>query len=424
MRIRPTTTSSGAQPPVADVSAEAGETPAGPVMQSAVASSTSWGGFDISKRVARVSSARSAAGSDTDPMTHVNFLASKELLGRGSPSEGYNKASAYAAGLFQKYGLEPLFPKDKSGNGYFQTFSMFSFGDIELHGQDSHGHGFAPRRAPVMGRERFESGFFLDGLDASDKADILERLGSRGVGFAGRPKLNAESLARAGVAAGEVQNVGGIIRGTGPRKDEYLVFMAHLDHVGGRPERFHPGADDNASGSGTVLSALAALQQAAKDGKLDRSIIVLLTAAEEKGLVGSSYFVRNRPGAKEKIIEPLNADMLGRGPLEKMAFYSSGKSIVKGALLEANTALGANGFSVVEQNLSPFRDRQDGASFARAGFPQTFAFEGLLPNGDLHEDYHQPTDTPDKIIRDNGGKKLERFRDLLTDTLIRASNIK
>lgn len=401
-----------------EVSAKTGAVSA-QAQSTAKAPEAAWS-FDISKKVARVQSAAAASGGDTDPMTHVNYLASKELLGRGSPSEGYNKASVYAANLFKKYGLEPLFPNDKSGNGYFQTFSMFSFAEPELHG---HAHGFAKKGTRQVGREAFESGFFLDGLTKDDQAAILARIGSKGVGFAGKPKLTVASLARAGIAGGDVQNVGGIIRGTGPRKDEFIVFMAHLDHVGGTAQRFHPGADDNASGSGTVLASLAALQQAAKDGKLDRSVLVLLTAAEEKGLVGSQYFVRNLPVAKDKIIEPLNADMLGRGPLEQMAFYSSGKSIVKGALLEANAALGANGFSTVEQNLNPFRDRQDGASFARAGFPQTFVFEGLQ-NGDLHEDYHQPTDTPDKIIRDNGGKKLERFRDLLTDTLIRASNTK
>ncbi len=361
------------------------------------------------------------ANPDADPMTHITYLASAELRGRGSPSEGYNAASQYATNLMKKYGLEGVNSGDPSGNPFYQTFDLFGF-DIVPH---LHIHG-----RPTIGPQLFQYGFYLDDTTTKDEHDAIRKQHGhrlpRSGGFSGN--LSVDALKRAGMAASPVQNVIGVVRGTGPQANEYIVLMAHLDHIGARGNTINFGADDNASGSGTLLAALPQLQELQKAGKLNRSVIVLLTAAEEKGLVGSRYFIKHPlPGIPVTAIKGCyNVDMCGRWELERMSLGGgSGSGFMRDAVLKANEALGANKFTTVNRDIDQFEQRQDGWNFTQAGIPTVFAFEGLSNprgGGDLHSDYHQPTDTVDKIIRDNGGNKVRRFRDLTAEVARIASN--
>ena len=199
---------------------------------------------------------------DAEPMKHVEYLASPELLGRGSPSEGFDKASAYMVDLMKKYGMEGANAGDPSGNAFYQTFDLWS---LRNGGDGAH---LAKRG---FGRDLFEGGFYLDDtVDSAEREIIRESCRAHGIGDYDdkkglRDELTPDTLRRAGLEAQKVQNVMGIMRGTGPQKDEYIVLMAHLDHLGGTPQRFFPGASDNASGSGTnaaLLPMLADLQKA------------------------------------------------------------------------------------------------------------------------------------------------------------------
>ncbi len=108
-------------------------------------------------------------------------------------------------------------------------------------------------------------------------------------------------------------NVVGLLEGTDPgMKNEYLVIGAHLDHVGSQAgEIFAPGANDNASGSAAVLE----IANAFLEGKVKpkRSIIFVLFASEELGLIGALHFVNHPPVALEKIVGMLNLDCVGSG---------------------------------------------------------------------------------------------------------------
>ncbi len=395
----------------------------GPALQSgqgvaAMASSLERSG---AKGVAPVGGLKVAANPDADPMTHITYLASAELRGRGSPSEGFDAASKYAANLMKAYGLEGVNTGDPSGNPFFQTFDLVGF-DIQPQ-LNIHGH-------PTLGPKLFQHGFYLDDTTTKDEHDIIRREHGhrlpRNGGFSGN--LTLDALKRAGIAASKVQNVVGVVRGTGPQANEFVVLMAHLDHVGARGNTIYFGADDNASGSGTILSTLPQLQELQKAGKLNRSVIVLLTAAEEKGLVGSRYFIKHPlPGVPLSAIKACyNADMLGRWQIDRMSLGGGRKAGFLGDIvMKANESLGERKFAVVNADIDQYESSQDGYNFTQAGIPTVFAFEGLSNpkgGGSLHEDYHQPTDTVDKIVRDNGGDKVRKFRDLTVEVARLVSN--
>ncbi|MBI4811102.1 MAG: M20/M25/M40 family metallo-hydrolase, partial [Ignavibacteriales bacterium] len=108
-------------------------------------------------------------------------------------------------------------------------------------------------------------------------------------------------------------NVIGMLEGSDPiLKSEYLVIGAHLDHVGSQAgEIYAPGANDNASGSAAVLEIAEAFVEV--NIKPKRSIIFVLFASEELGLVGSRYFVEHSPIPLDKITAMINLDCVGYG---------------------------------------------------------------------------------------------------------------
>ncbi len=113
------------------------------------------------------------------------------------------------------------------------------------------------------------------------------------------------------------RNVVGVLRGShAKRGDEYLVIGAHLDHVGtqGRSDGAHvmfPGANDNASGSATLLGLAEAF--AALPERPRRSVIFVLFAGEEQGIDGSRWFADHPPVPLDKVVAMLNVDCVGHG---------------------------------------------------------------------------------------------------------------
>lgn len=108
-------------------------------------------------------------------------------------------------------------------------------------------------------------------------------------------------------------NVIGLLPGNDPLlKDEYLIIGAHMDHVGAIGNKvLYPGANDNASGSAAVLE-LARMFSLQRDS-IKRSVIFVLYACEEKGLVGAEYLAAHLPVPKEQIVAVLNMDCIGYG---------------------------------------------------------------------------------------------------------------
>lgn len=190
-------------------------------------------------------------------------------------------------------------------------------------------------------------------------------------------------------------NVVGILEGTDPSlKHEYVVFSAHLDHVGitpGQPDSINNGADDDGSGTVGLLELAEAFTR--KKAATKRSLIFLNVSGEEKGLWGSAYFAAHPPVPIDQVVTNLNMDMIGRNwpdTVETIGMTFSSLGPMLDSVAAANPKLNmtpVNDLSPEERRLF----RSDHYNFARAGVPILYFTSGH------HPDYHQVTDSPDKI---------------------------
>lgn len=119
-------------------------------------------------------------------------------------------------------------------------------------------------------------------------------------------------------------NVIATVPGRDPKfKDEVVVVAGHFDHFGIRDYKGVPtlisGADDNASGAAAVLELA---RKVGENGGFDRSVMFILLAAEEEGLVGSKYFTHSLPLPRGEVVSMLNFDMIGRyAQCDSLEFY-------------------------------------------------------------------------------------------------------
>lgn len=199
-------------------------------------------------------------------------------------------------------------------------------------------------------------------------------------------------------------NVLGILPGT-DLKDQYLVITAHYDHEGSRGDSvIYYGADDDGSGTVSIIELAEAFMKAKKEGKGPRRSIVFMTvSAEEKGLQGSAYYGDNPVYPLDKTTANLNIDMIGRiDPARKVGdstnyVYIVGDDKLSSELrpisLEANKKVKLELDYKFNEPNDPMRIyyRSDHYNFAKHGVPIIFFFNGT------HADYHRPSDTPDKI---------------------------
>ncbi|HEX7050510.1 MAG TPA: M28 family peptidase [Longimicrobiales bacterium] len=194
-------------------------------------------------------------------------------------------------------------------------------------------------------------------------------------------------------------NVVAVLPGSDPAlRDTYVVFSAHMDHVGvGRPDAtgdsIYNGADDNASGTSALLEVAEAF--AALDVPPARSLLFLAVSGEEKGLLGSSYFTDHPTVPLDAIVADLNVDMIGRNAPDSIVVIGQEYSSLGPLVHEVAAAHPDLGLTVSE-DLWPeerFFFRSDHFNFARKDIPALFFFAGT------HEDYHRPSDEPEKIDR-------------------------
>ena len=164
---------------------------------------------------------------------------------------------------------------------------------------------------------------------------------------------------------GEARNLLAYIPGSDPRlKDEFIVICAHLDHCGKWP-LFTPGSNDNASGTAVVLTAARAL--ASFPVKPQRSVLFILFAAEEMGLLGSEYFATHLPTLVKKIKFVINLDMVASGEgifVMRLKNYPAVEPVFHQAVETLNLQANLSGNQVLEN--IPFSDY---ASFVNKGFP-------------------------------------------------------
>lgn len=199
-------------------------------------------------------------------------------------------------------------------------------------------------------------------------------------------------------------NVIGYLEGS-DKKDEYVFITAHYDHLGKRGDSvIYYGADDDGSGTVSILELAEAFVKAKAAGKGPRRSIVFMTVSgEEKGLWGSEYYSDHPLFPLEKTTVDLNIDMIGRTDPKRKGdssnyVYVVGDDKLSSDLRPISEAMNKK-YTKLELDYKynapndPERIyfRSDHYNFARKGVPIIFYFNGT------HKDYHQPSDTPDKI---------------------------
>ena len=209
------------------------------------------------------------------------------------------------------------------------------------------------------------------------------------------------------------QNVVAVFEGSDPLlKNEYVALGAHYDHVGvGNPingDAIYNGADDDASGTSTLLAIAEALASAKIKPK--RSVLFVWHAGEEKGLWGSRYFTEYPTVPLDRIVAQINLDMIGRSKKDgdtntrnrglsgSNEVYVIGSRMMSTELGELSDAVN-KGYLNLSYNYryddpadpNRFFYRSDHYNYARKGIPIIFFFDGE------HEDYHRPGDSADKI---------------------------
>ena len=220
-------------------------------------------------------------------------------------------------------------------------------------------------------------------------------------------KTTFEMILEASSESKPSENVAAIIKGS-EKPDEYIIISSHLDHIGidGDGEVFN-GADDDGSGTVAMLEIAEAFKTAADNGhKPKRSIIFLHVTGEEKGLLGSRYYTDHEPLVPlENTITDLNIDMIGRIDPKREGdrnyIYLIGSDKLSTDLHNISEQVNKEFVNIeldykynAENDPNRFYYRSDHYSFAKNNIPVIFYFNGT------HADYHQISDTPDKINYD------------------------
>lgn len=199
-------------------------------------------------------------------------------------------------------------------------------------------------------------------------------------------------------------NVIGYIEGS-DLKNEYVFLTAHYDHLGKRGNDIYFGADDDGSGTATVITMAKAFEAAKQNGFGPRRTVVFMTVSgEEEGLWGSEYYSDHPVFTLDSTSVDLNTDMIGRVDPgrnygDSMNYvYLIGNDKLSTDLDPITKAIN-NKYTRLELDYKfnaaddPERIffRSDHYNFAKKGVPIIFFFDGL------NKDYHKPSDTVDKI---------------------------
>ncbi|HYV39674.1 MAG TPA: M28 family peptidase [Gemmataceae bacterium] len=240
-------------------------------------------------------------------------------------------------------------------------------------------------------------GNWLVDLERDIDRDLKPRSGPIS-GWSGALTSSAAANAKqTGIAC---KNIIGVLEGAGPLANETVVVGAHYDHLGygqgkgakggGMGAGIYPGADDNGSGSTTIMEL--ARRFGAIKNRQGRRIVFIWFSAEERGLLGSKAYCANPIFPLDKTVACMNLDMVGRLKQgEKPEIYAEGFNSGTGLedlLKKLNTEFN---FTLKGPHPQQIYGRSDQASFYAKGVPGMFFFT------DFHNDYHKQGDTPDKI---------------------------
>ncbi len=200
------------------------------------------------------------------------------------------------------------------------------------------------------------------------------------------------------VSSATAPNVVALFEGTDSvLKHEYVIFSAHMDHVGTAgdgvggctakgDDKICNGADDDGSGTTGILSIAEAV--ARLKGRTKRSIIILNVSGEEKGLLGSAFFAAHPTVPIGNVVADINMDMIGRNNPDSIVVIGKEHSDM-GVTLAGVQAAHPELHLIAADDIWPeqsFYSRSDHFNFARKGVPVLFFFNGT------HPQYHQPDD--------------------------------
>lgn len=269
-----------------------------------------------------------------DLAARIGQLSHDSMMGRWTPSPELVKAAVYAAGEFDRLGLETV------SSGTPSTCS-----------------------------------------DEGIPVDLCPYL----QWFASPAEVNPDAM-----------NVVGVLRGSDTvLRNQYVVIGAHFDHIGTGPpvagDSIFNGADDNASGTAAVLELAEAF--AALDAPPRRSILFILFSGEELGLLGSWHFTSSPEAPIPGTVAMINLDMIGRNWSNMVGAVSQ---LVSDIFVRAEQVSDAHPELGMELLHDPWPDqnlinRSDQAPFTLYGIPVLFLTSGL------HDDYHKLTDEAGKI---------------------------
>jgi hypothetical protein len=212
------------------------------------------------------------------------------------------------------------------------------------------------------------------------------------------------------------ENMLGYLEGT-DKKDELVIITSHFDHIGKAPgesgDVINNGADDDGSGTVSVLQMAKAFAQAKKEGKGPRrSILFMTVTGEEQGLFGSEYYSEHPIFPLDKTVVDINIDMIGRRDPEHTGkpdyVYVIGSDKLSSELHEINERnnktyekLDFDYLYNDEKHPTNLYKRSDHWNFAKKGIPIVFFFDGI------HEDYHKVSDEVSKIEFDLLAKRAK-----------------
>lgn len=268
-------------------------------------------------------------------------------------------------------------------------------------------HNFNADRLEVAPQKPKEE---MGGEDGSDFAYlwIHDENGTHASELEKMPGQNAQlKISGKEVMPVSSNNVIGVVEGTDPElRSEYIIYSAHYDHVGiGTPDEtgdtIYNGARDNAVGTTTVLSMAENLAK----HPTKRSALFILFTGEEKGLLGSKYYVDNPVLPLNQMVYCFNSDNGGYNDTSLATIIGLPRTTAAENIKRAASEFGLTAIDdpAPEQGLF---DRSDNVNFAAKGIPApTFSMGFTAFNGDVTKYYHRPGDHADNMDYDY----LEKF---------------
>ena len=334
---------------------------------------TNSGSGKVKANVVFVGYGISAPEKGRDDYEGVDVRGKIVLLLAGTPSDGEGKFEVEGS---RGYKVRKAYEKGASAVFYVQ-------GDRPIRGGTITQEYYTPEIPALwIGRKVIDDIFYDTGISFDAlRSEVNFKVKSFEIGKIFEVETKVERL------EGWTKNIVGLLPGSDENlKDEYIVVGAHMDHNGVDAEGFiYPGADDN--GSGTCLVMELARSMIANGERPKRSIIFVLFAAEEQGLLGSKHFVSNLPVPEENIVAMFNFDMVGRG---------------NGNINIAGTENFPEMWDIVKnffpaeklKNLGKFRAgaNSDHYPFQERGIPAFFFI-----SAGQHPEYHRTDDKSDKI---------------------------